>query len=66
MAFAYGIRFTWLAKNDEDWSDQEAIFLGGAAGLALGAIWPATLAGHLIGWLGLKAREKWLEEQDAN
>lgn len=65
VAFAYGIRITWGAKNDS-LEDLEAICMGGGLGLLLGAIWPATLVGHLIGWLGLKARQKWLEEQESN
>lgn len=65
VAFAYGIRLTWLAKDDGV-DDFDAVRLGGAAGLLLGAIWPATLVGHLIGWLGLKARQKWLDEQESS
>ena len=65
MAFAYGIRVAWAAKDDY-FDDGSAVLYGGAIGLLLGAIWPATLTGHLIGWMGLKAREKWLEEKELN
>lgn len=63
VAFAYGIRIAWSEK-DKGASDSEAICEGGFFGLLLGAFWPLALMGHLIGWMGLKAREKWLEDQE--
>ncbi len=64
VGFCYGVNRAWSVKDDGA-EDLDAIFFGGAYFLATAILWPLVLPAHLVGFIGVKAYEKWTSEVNA-